>query len=100
MMTANEMMDEIRMMEDSHAKLLKTAEDLKSVYGDSVKNETKTLEDLADNLSELIDQGYDLYHDALTSGEGIVADSFSDIKEDLEFIMSITDAIAKRKYSC
>ena len=100
MMTAKEMMDEIRMMEESHAGLLKTAEDMKNVYGDSAKKEIKTMEDLADKLSNLIDQGYDIYHEAMKTGESIDTESFADVKEDLEFLMSITDAIVKRKYSC
>ena len=99
MKTAKEMLANIEMMEQSRDKLLKAAQELRSTYGEGVEKDAQTLESLAAQTEELIEQGYDLYHDCLTSGEAVLAESFDDIKEDLDFIIGCAEAIAKRKYS-
>lgn len=99
MKTAREMMDEIKMMEATRDRLMQTADELRRTYGEAVTKDAETLEDLAAQTDTLIDMGYDLYHDALLSGEGVISDSFQEIKEDLDFIMDIAEAIARRRFS-
>ncbi len=98
MKTAREMLANIEMMEQSRADLLRTAAELRTAYGQGAAEDIRTLEDLAARTGELIEQGYDLYSDSLTSGEAIVFDSFEEIRDDLEFIMGCAKAIAFRKY--
>ena len=98
MKTPKEMIQEIEMMEETRDKLLKTAEELRTTYGEAVQKDVDTLEDFAAQTEALIEQSYDLYYDCLTSGEMIIADSFEEIKEDLDFIMGIAKAIAVRRF--
>lgn len=98
MKTAKEMLANIEMMEKSRAELLKTAEELRTAYGAGVEKDVRTLENLAAQTEVLIEQGYDLYSDSLISGEAIIADSFDEIRDDLDFIMGCARAIAYRKY--
>ena len=98
MKTAKEMLENIEMMEQSRTKLLETASELRRMYGEGVEKDACTLENLAAQTENLIEQGYDLYHDCLTSGEAIIADSFDEIRYDLDFIMGCARAIAFRKY--
>lgn len=98
MKTAKEMLANIEMMEKSRAELLKTAEELRTAYGAGVEKDVRTLENLAAQTEVLIEQGYDLYSDCLITGEAIIADSFDEIRDDLDFIMGCARAIAYRKY--
>ena len=58
MKTAKEMLANIEMMEQSRDKLLKAAQELRSTYGEGVEKDALTLEGLAAQTEELIEQGY------------------------------------------
>ena len=47
MKTPKEMIQEIEMMEETRDKLLKTAEELRTTYGEAVQKDVDTLEDFA-----------------------------------------------------
>ena len=57
MKTAKEMLANIEMMEQSRDKLLKAAQELRSTYGEGVEKDALTLEGLAAQTEELIEQG-------------------------------------------